>query len=72
MMLAWKIGPALATGNSVIVKPAEQTSMSALRVADLAIEAGIPPGVLSVVPGLGETAGQAIGLHPDINAVSFY
>lgn len=71
MMLAWKIGPALATGNSVIVKPAEQTSMSALRVADLAIEAGIPPGVLSVVPGLGETAGQAIGLHPDINAVSF-
>ena len=71
MMLAWKIGPALAAGNSVIVKPAEQTSMSALRVADLAIEAGVPPGVLSVVPGLGETAGQAIGMHPDINAVSF-
>lgn len=71
MMLAWKIGPALAAGNSVIVKPAEQTSMSALRVADLAIEAGIPPGVLNVVPGLGETAGQAIGLHPGIDAVSF-
>ncbi len=71
MMLAWKIGPALASGNSVIVKPAEQTSMTALRIADLAIEAGIPDGVLSVVTGLGETAGQAIGLHADINVVSF-
>ncbi len=71
MMLAWKIGPALAAGNSVIVKPAEQTSMSALRLADLAIEAGIPAGVLNVVPGLGETAGQAIGMHSGIDAVSF-
>lgn len=71
MMLAWKIGPALASGNSVIVKPAEQTSMTALRIADLAREAGLPDGVLNVVPGLGETAGQAIGRHPDIDVVSF-
>jgi gamma-glutamyl-gamma-aminobutyraldehyde dehydrogenase len=71
MMLAWKIGPALASGNSVIVKPAEQTSMTALRVAELAIEAGIPAGVLNVIPGMGETAGQTIGLHPDIDVVSF-
>ena len=71
MMLAWKIGPALASGNSVIVKPAEQTSMTALRVADLAREAGIPDGVLSVVTGLGEAAGQALGRHPDVNVVSF-
>ncbi len=71
MMVAWKIGPALAAGNSVIVKPAEQTNMSTLRLAELALEAGIPAGVLNVVTGLGETVGQAIGLHPDINAVSF-
>ena len=71
MMLAWKIGPALAAGNSVIVKPAEQTSTTALRVAELAIEAGIPAGVLNIVPGLGETAGKAIGMHPDIDMVSF-
>lgn len=71
LMMAWKIGPALAAGNSVIVKPAEQTSMTALRVAELAGEAGVPPGVLNVVPGLGEAAGRAIGLHPDIRAVSF-
>ena len=51
MMLAWKIAPSLAGGNSVIVKPAEQTSMTALRVAELASEAGIPPGVLNVLPG---------------------
>lgn len=71
MMLAWKIGPALASGNSVIVKPAEQTSMTALRVAELAREAGIPDGVLNIVTGLGETAGQAIGRHGDIDVVSF-
>jgi gamma-glutamyl-gamma-aminobutyraldehyde dehydrogenase len=71
MMLSWKAGPALAAGNSLIVKPAEQTSMTALRMAELAIEAGLPPGVLNVVPGLGEKAGQAIGLHPGIQAVSF-
>lgn len=53
LMMAWKIGPALAAGNSVIVKPAEQTSMSALKVAELAVEAGLPPGVLQVLPGRG-------------------
>lgn len=71
MMLSWKIGPALAVGSSVIVKPAEQTSMTALKVAALAAEAGVPDGVFSVIPGLGERAGQAIGLHPGIGAVSF-
>lgn len=71
MMLAWKMGPALASGNSVIVKPAELTSMTALKVAELAEEAGIPEGVFQVITGLGETAGQAIGRHPDINVISF-
>ena len=71
MMLAWKVGPALAAGNSVIVKPAEQTSLTALRLGELASEAGIPAGVFNVVPGLGEAAGEAIGRHPDIDVVSF-
>ncbi len=71
LMLAWKIGPALAAGNSVIVKPAEQTSITALRVAELAAEAGVPDGVLNVVPGSGAEAGRAIGLHPDIDMVTF-
>ena len=71
MTLAWKIGPALAAGNSVVAKPAEQTPLTALRLAELAMEAGLPAGVLNIVPGLGETAGCAIGLHPDIDAVSF-
>ena len=71
LMLAWKIGPALSVGNSVIVKPAEQTSLSTLRIADLALEAGVPAGVFSVVTGFGEGAGQAIGQHPDIDLVAF-
>ena len=71
MMLAFKLGPALAAGNSLLVKPAEQTSMTSLRVAELATEAGIPDGVLNVIPGFGETAGKAIGEHADVNAVSF-
>ena len=71
LMLAWKLGPALAAGNSVIVKPAEETSMTALRIAELAAEAGLPRGVFNVVTGSGETAGQAIGRHPDIDMVSF-
>lgn len=71
LMAAWKIGPALAAGNSVILKPAELSSLSALRVAELAVEAGIPEGVLNVVPGLGETAGRAIGEHMDIDVVTF-
>jgi len=71
MMASWKLGPALATGNSVILKPAEQSPLTALRLAELASEAGIPDGVLQVVPGLGETAGQAIGRHPDVDMIAF-
>ena len=71
LMATWKIGPALATGNSVILKPAEQSPLTALRLGQLAAEAGIPDGVLQVVPGLGETAGQAIGLHMDVDMVAF-
>lgn len=71
LMLAWKIGPALASGCSVIVKPAEETSLSALRMAELAHEAGIPAGVFNVVTGSGPDVGEPIGLHPDIDMVSF-
>jgi 4-(gamma-glutamylamino)butanal dehydrogenase len=71
MMAAWKAAPALASGNSLIIKPAELTSLSTLRMAELAADAGIPDGVLSVVPGLGETAGQALGRHMDVDALSF-
>ena len=71
LMLAWKIGPALAAGNSVIVKPAEQTSLTALKIAELAMEAGLPRGVLQVLPGDGPSVGEPLGLHPDIDMVSF-
>ena len=71
MMLAWKIGPALATGNSVIVKPAEQTSLTTLRVAELAFEAGVPAGVLNVLPGLGPDVGEPMGRHHGIGVISF-
>ena len=71
MMAGWKLGPALITGNSVVLKPAELTSLSTLRLAELAFEAGIPAGVLNVVPGLGHEAGKAIGLHPDIDMTTF-
>ncbi len=71
LMLAWKIGPALAAGCSVIVKPAEQTSLTALRVAELAMEAGLPKGALNVVTGDGPAAGQPLGLHPDVDMISF-
>ncbi|HDR9585869.1 TPA: aldehyde dehydrogenase [Burkholderia stabilis] len=70
-MVAWKVAPALAAGNSVVLKPAEQSSLSALRLAELALEAGLPPGVLNVVPGYGETAGRALGLHPDVDVLAF-
>ena len=70
-MLAWKIGPALAAGNSVIVKPAEQTSLTALRMAELAMEAGVPRGVLQVLPGDGPSVGEPLGLHSDVDMVSF-
>ena len=71
LMMAWKIGPALAAGNSVIIKPAEETSMTALRIAELASRAGLPRGVLNVLPGPGEVTGQLIGLQNDIDMVSF-
>jgi len=71
LMLAWKIGPALAAGCSVVVKPAMETSLSALRVAELASEAGVPRGVLNIVPGDGAAAGEPIGRHMDIDLVSF-
>ena len=71
LMLAWKIAPALAAGNSVIVKPAEQTSLTALRIAELATEAGLPRGVLQVLPGNGPDVGEPLGLHPDIDMISF-
>ncbi|TPK72176.1 aldehyde dehydrogenase [Mesorhizobium sp. B2-4-15] len=71
LMAAWKMAPALAAGCSVLVKPAEQTPLSVLRLAELAQQAGIPDGVINVLPGLGETTGQAIGRHPDIDIVSF-
>ena len=70
-MAAWKVAPALAAGNSVLLKPAEQSPLSAIRLAQLASEAGLPDGVLNVLPGYGEEAGQAMGLHPDIDCLSF-
>jgi len=71
LMLAWKLGPALATGNSVIVKPAEQTNMSALRIAELAHEASFPEGVLQIVTGPGEVTGRELGMHPGVDMVAF-
>jgi acyl-CoA reductase-like NAD-dependent aldehyde dehydrogenase len=71
LMGSWKIGPALATGNSMVIKPAEQSPLSMLRLAELAAEAGIPEGVFNVIPGHGETAGQALGRHMDVDAITF-
>ncbi|XP_012371661.1 retinal dehydrogenase 1-like [Octodon degus] len=71
LMLLWKIGPALSCGNTVIVKPAEQTPLTALHVASLIKEAGFPPGVVNIVPGYGPTAGAAISSHMDIDKVAF-
>ncbi|MFN7008742.1 MAG: aldehyde dehydrogenase [Allorhizobium sp.] len=70
-MATWKCAPALAMGNSVVLKPAEQSPLSALRLAELALEAGLPEGVLNVVPGLGEVTGRALGLHPDVDCITF-
>lgn len=70
-MATWKLAPALAAGNSVVLKPAEQATLSALRLAELAMEAGLPPGVLNVVPGFGATAGQALGRHMDVDCLVF-
>ena len=71
LMQSWKWGPALACGCTVVLKPAEQTPLTALRIAELAIEAGFPPGVINVVPGFGPTAGAAIAAHMDVDKVAF-
>ncbi|MEM7069486.1 MAG: aldehyde dehydrogenase [Pseudomonadota bacterium] len=70
-MATWKSAAALAAGNSVVLKPAEQSPLSALRLAELAVEAGLPDGVLNVVPGFGVTAGKALGLHMDVDCLAF-
>jgi phenylacetaldehyde dehydrogenase len=71
LMAAWKLGPALACGCTVVLKPAEQTPLSALRLGELIQEAGIPDGVVNVVPGYGETAGAALAAHPDVDKIAF-
>ncbi|MDU4254829.1 aldehyde dehydrogenase [Pseudomonas sp.] len=71
MMATWKLGPALATGNSVILKPSERSPLTAIRIAQLAIEAGIPAGVLNVLPGYGHTVGKALALHMDVDTAVF-
>jgi len=71
MIGAWKLGPALAVGNSVVLKPAEDASLTLIRLAELAAEAGLPEGVLNVVPGLGAEAGQALGRHQDVDCLAF-
>ncbi|OMC01720.1 aldehyde dehydrogenase PuuC [Mycobacterium sp. NS-7484] len=70
-LAVWKVAPALAAGNSVVLKPAEQAPLSSIRLAELAVEAGVPEGVLNVVPGLGPTAGEALGRHPDVDVIAF-
>ena len=71
IMAAWKLGPALAAGNSVVLKPSEKSPLTALRLAEIALEAGLPEGVFNVVPGYGHEAGEALALHMDVDAVGF-
>jgi 4-guanidinobutyraldehyde dehydrogenase/NAD-dependent aldehyde dehydrogenase len=71
IMAAWKIGPALAAGNSFILKPSEKSPLTAIRIAELASQAGIPDGVFNVLPGFGHTAGQALALHMDVDCIGF-
>lgn len=71
LMLAWKWGPALACGNTIVMKPAEQTPLTALRIGELAIEAGFPAGVINLINGFGETAGAALVNHPDVDKIAF-
>ena len=71
LMAAWKLGPALATGCTVVLKPAEQTPLTALRLGELLLEADLPPGVVNILPGYGPTAGAAIATHPDVDKVAF-
>jgi phenylacetaldehyde dehydrogenase len=70
-MSAWKLGPALATGCTIVLKPAEETPLSALRLGELILEAGFPPGVVNIVTGFGETAGAPLAAHPDVDKVAF-
>src|SRR5271163_1771531 len=71
LMQAWKLGPALATGNTVVLKPAEQTPLTALRIGELIVEAGFPAGVVNILPGYGPTAGASIARHMDVDKVAF-
>lgn len=71
LMAAWKLGPALASGCTIVLKPAEQTPLSALRLGELFEEAGFPAGVVNIVPGFGETAGAALAAHPDVDKIAF-
>jgi aldehyde dehydrogenase (NAD+) len=71
VMQAWKLAPALATGNTIVMKPAEQTPLTALRIGELIVQAGFPPGVVNILPGYGPTAGAAIANHMDIDKVAF-
>ena len=71
IMAAWKIAPVLASGNSLVLKPSEKSPLTALRLAELALEAGVPPGVFNVVPGFGHTAGKALALHMDVDCLAF-
>lgn len=71
LMLAWKVAPALAAGNTVVLKPAETTPLTALMFVDICEQAGLPAGVVNIVPGLGEVAGQALVTHPDVNKIAF-
>jgi gamma-glutamyl-gamma-aminobutyraldehyde dehydrogenase len=71
LMSAWKIGPALAAGNSLVLKPSEKSPLTAMRLAELALQAGLPEGVFSVVPGFGHEAGEALALHMDVDALGF-
>ena len=71
MFCSWKMGPALAAGNTVVMKPAELTPLSALRVAELMVEAGFPPGVVNIVPGPGRTVGEHLARHPDVRKIAF-
>lgn len=71
LMACWKLGPALATGNSVVLKPSEKSPLTAIRIAQLALDAGIPKGVLNVLPGFGHTVGKALALHMDVDTLVF-
>lgn len=71
LMLAWKWAPALTCGNTIVLKPAEQTPLTALRLGELVTEAGFPPGVINIVPGFGETAGDALVKHPGVDKIAF-